>query len=285
MPRLSRLAALGVACLIVAVAACATRYGEDESPPAVDATAADATSDGGDAARADAEAGVICPVLGATPDSGARSAAALRSTRPKVIDGTFDDWSGCPSFILDRSTAARDKADDAGGVVAAAANVQIEWDGFALYVAIDVRDAKIEGDPAASCPCNNDSVEIYAGGVAATRTGAYSGRDHHYVVDYTGLSADFSADADAPVPFTGATAKLSATGYRIEMKIDATSLGGPLRAGQTLYFDALPNDGRNQARYLIWAMSPHEKCACTSCLCNVSPAFDTLLWAPISLLP
>jgi len=267
-------------------AACATAQFEDE--PQADAgrdsaSRVDAKPDGGDAAAEDPETGVTCPALGATPDSGARSAVAIRSTTPKVIDGIFKEWTGCPSLVLDRSTAAVDKADD-GGTVGAAATVQIEWDEGALYVAIDVRDPQVEGDPAATCPCNNDSFEIFAGGVAATRTGDYTARDRHYIIDHAGLSGDYS-NVDMPIPFTGATAKDSATGYRIEMRIESGSLGGPLRAGQTLYLDAQLNDSRNQARYLIWAMSPHATCTCTTCACNFSPAYDTLLFAPLSLLP
>lgn len=276
--------------MILAAAACSSNYGADNRLLVADlpdsGTRRDArtTGEASTSEPPDAAPPPSCPSVEAPiGDSGARSAVAIHSTRPKIVDGDFADWTGCPAFVLDRSTAASEARSDGGGV-AAAATVQVEWDEDALYVAVDVKDPNVQGDPAASCPCNNDSMEIFVGGVAATRTGDYSSRDHHYVVDHSGLSGDYS-NVDKPVPFPGATAKATATGYRIEMKIDAAAIGGALRAGQTLYFDAMLNDGLNQARYVIWSMSPHDKCTCTTCACNFSPAYDTLLFAPLSLLP
>ena len=137
--------------------------------------------------------------------------------------------------------------------------------------------------PSATSPENNDSFEIFASGFGTTRTGDYTKLDHHFIVDYRGLSLDFS-NVTAPTPHPSTVAR-TAKGYRIELTISADALGGPLGPGQTLYVDGMLNDGVEQRKYLIWALTPHASCACDACSCNFSPAYDTLLFAPFTLVP
>ncbi len=54
-------------------------------------------------------------------------------------------------------------------------------------------------------------------------------------------------------------------------------LGGGLASGKTIYFDALLNDGLDQANYLIWAQQPHEPPA------GEFPNSDARVFAPVTL--
>jgi hypothetical protein len=68
------------------------------------------------------------------------------------------------------------------------------------------------------------------------------------------------------------------------MRIDAVfAFGSRLAKGDVRFFDAMLNDGTGQSQFLVWAMQPHASCACTSCVCNRSPALDSLLFAPLTL--
>src|SRR5690242_11292283 len=103
--------AIVTASTVVGGAACGLTLGA-EDPLTFDAAKGDlapgtdaATSlDDADAPTGAADAGVVCPPIAISPpDSGARSAVALKSTTPKVIDGVFTDWTGCPAIVLNRS--------------------------------------------------------------------------------------------------------------------------------------------------------------------------------------
>ncbi|MDB4938825.1 MAG: hypothetical protein JWP87_5797 [Labilithrix sp.] len=262
-----------------------------------------------DGARPDA-GGLVCPpVATVIPDGGERQVYAVHRRASLASDAGATDadagdadagdprdadagdaafplpdtsaWRGCTSFVLDRTTAAQEVKDD-GGVVKASARVALEWDETALYVAIDVDDPVVEG--ISNDPYANDSFEIYASGFGTVRTGDYTKLDHHYIVDHSGASFDYSADILNPKPYPSRTVRTPA-GYRIEARIGADELGGPLGAGETLWFDALLNDGIMQRKYLVWAMTPHASCSCDACACNYSPAYDTLLFAPFTLVP
>jgi hypothetical protein len=272
--------ACGLAALSLAAIACAEACGFDgQAQRGTSAVAADAANvvpvrPTVDAESVDAGEGGACPAVATVlPDAGDREVFAVRRTGAAS--------RRCTSFVLDRSTAALERTTD-GGVVQASARVTLEWDDTALYIAVDVDDPLLEGvDPG---PYANDSVEIYASGFGTVRTGDYTKLDHHLIVDYNGTSLDFSADINTPVPYPS-TVVLTPKGYRIETRIGASALGGPLGAGQTLWFDALLNDGTNQKKFLVWAMTPHASCTCDACACNFSPAYDTLLFAPFTLVP
>jgi hypothetical protein len=222
---------------------------------------------------------------GASGDGGAIGDAGAADARD-AEGGTFPTpdtsaWRGCTSFVLDRSTAAFERKDD-GGVVQASARVALEWDETALYIAIDVDDPVVEGT--SLDPYANDSFEIYASGFGTVRTGDYTKLDHHYIVDHRGTSLDYSENVALPKPYASSAVR-TPKGYRIEARIGADVLGGPLGVGQTLWFDGLLNDGIAQRKYLIWAMTPHGSCTCDACACNSSPAYDALLFAPFTLVP
>src|SRR5437660_396692 len=93
-PRRRLALAIVVAPLVVAGAACGSTFGADD-PLTFDAAKRDSALrtdaatvlEDAEAPTGDADAGAICPAVAISPpDSGARSAVALKSTTPKVID-------------------------------------------------------------------------------------------------------------------------------------------------------------------------------------------------------
>jgi hypothetical protein len=243
-------------------------------PIMVDAGPADAATDAADAADgAAADAGDAASDAGDAGDAGDAAVSAPDTSA----------WRGCTSFVLDRTTAAAERRDDADASAQATARIALEWDEAALYVAVDIDDATLEGSSAT--PYLNDSFEIYASGFGVTRTGDYTSLDHHVIADHRGLSLDYSVTT-SPVPYPSHVVR-TPSGYRVEMTIGASALGGQLGAGQTLFVDALLNDGKGttaQRKFLVWALTPHAACTCTKCSCNSEPAFDTLFFAPFTLV-
>jgi hypothetical protein len=250
--------------------------GEDASAPATPITA---PFDGGaDASADDAAAEEPCPPVGTTPSTGARYAFAVRSrpSVPKVLDGDLADFRRCVAIRLDSASAARTK-----GTTVTNANVYLEWEPNALWLGADIGDVVVEGDDIVR-PFMNDSLEVYISG-AGLRTGDYGPLDHQYVVDHAGRAKEY-ASAHTVGPFTSAMAAKTPTGYRVEMRIDASAFStAPLAKGDVKFLNVMLNDGIGQAAYLLWAMQPHTSCSCTTCACNTTPAFDTLLFAPITL--
>jgi hypothetical protein len=219
-----------------------------------------------------------CPSVGTTPSTGARYAFAVRSrpSVPKVLDADLADFRRCVAIRLDSSSAARTK-----GTTVASANIYLEWEPTALWIGAEIGDVVVEGDDPVR-PFMNDSLEVYVSG-AGLRTGDYGPLDHQYVIDHAGRAYEY-ASAHTVGPFTAAMTAKTPTGYRIEMRIDASTFSSaPLAKGDVKFLDVMLNDGIAQATYLLWAMQPHPSCSCTSCGCNTTPAFDTLLFAPITL--
>jgi hypothetical protein len=286
---LIQLALLATGASALAAACGLDLVGSPSSPDAANDGGAPPSNDArADAPGAETEAGAVdggadaavgdggCPAVAPVPDSGARKASVVRSATAKTIDGVLDDWRGCTSLVLDPTTSAKTALTPK-----ASAQVFLEWEEDALYIAVIVSDAKLDGTFPESY--KNDSVEIYASGTAP-RVGNYGPFDHHYIVDHLGKAEDYSA-VNTPVPWVGAVRAAMAGGYRIEARIPASALGAaPLAKGNTLAFDLMLNDEEPKG-YLIWAMTPHATCTlCTlDCACNFSPAYDTMTFAPITL--
>ena len=233
------------------------------------------TGDGGTADAGPAP----CPPLGDTPKSGARWAVAVRSTKAKALDGDFSDYAGCVSVLLDATTAARVK-----GKPEASAKIFVEWEPAALWIAAEISDAKLEGSHP-FLPYMNDSFEVYVSS-AGLRTGDYGPHDHQFIIDHKGLSLYYPRYPrnGLPVPNPNARAYATAGGWRVEMRIDAVSaFGAPLAQGDVRFLDVMLTDSVRQKAFLIWAMQPHATCTCDRCDCNRSPAYDTLLFAPMTL--
>lgn len=251
--------------------------GVDDDGGGATAIAADFDAGTNDAA-ADAPVDGPCPPVGTTPSTGARYPFAVRSrpSVPKVLDGDLADFRRCLAIRLDASTAARVK-----GTTVTNANVYLEWEPNALWIGAEIGDVVVGGDDRLR-PFMNDSLEIYVSG-AGLRTGDYGPLDHQYVVDHAGRAREYSGGREVG-PFTAAVAAKTPTGYRVEMRIDASAFStAPLAAGDVKFLNVLLSDGVGQASWLVWAMQPHASCSCTSCLCNTTPAMDTLLFAPITL--
>lgn len=220
-----------------------------------------------DASVGDADADAGCAPLPAATDGGGRTANVPPTTSP----------GSCPTIVLDAPSAAK-----VVGAPLASARVYLTWEAAALHVVADVTDPLLEGtDPTE--PYDNDSLEIYVSS-NPLRTGDYGLTEHHYIIDHNGVAIDYS-NLSAPTPMSDVSVVKTGAGYRVEMKVMASSaFGTTLFAGQTLYFDVLLNDGIAQATYLVWATEPHADCPfCVSCTCNFSPAYDTLLFSPIML--
>jgi hypothetical protein len=319
MARLRRrraLALLGAVLAVLAVAA-AEACGFDEGGElAVPIGAGDAGVDAPGAALPEAavpdahDGGSVCPPAATGgPDAGERQVFAVRRKPSAMVDagavdaadGAADDagdadagdadvsapdtsaWRGCTSFVLDRTTAAAERKDDAGVATQATARIALEWDEGALYVAADIDDATLEGTSAT--PFLNDSFEIFASGFGVTRTGDYTALDHHVIADHAGLTLDYSM-TNSPVPYPSKVVR-TPSGYRVEMIIGASALGGQLGAGQTLFVDAQLNDGTGvteKRKFLVWTLTQHASCTCSMCMCNTEPAFDTLFFAPFTLV-
>jgi len=285
---------------LVAIACACGSYGTGDavSVPDRDGGPADAegdtTSDGGLPGDADAEATVArsCPPIGSQPPSDggtARSTVAIRSMSAKTIDGQLADFVACPALAFDATSAAFTYGTTPEGK----ATVFVEWDSTALYVGIDVFGKKTTVD--ASDPYKNPSVEIFVSGLGTAKTGDYGPRDHHYVIDASGFAREYAGGNPGTDPSPGLTWSVLPAGvnYHVEARIDAAVLGGPLVAGSTLAFDVQLNPAFDESVYWIWALEPHGACTCTTCTCNAgigagdgavdTPAFDTLLFAPLTL--
>lgn len=226
----------------------------------------------------DAAADEACPPVGTTPSTGARYAFAVasRPSVPKVLDGDLADFRRCIAIRLDASTAARVQ-----GTTVTNAVVYLEWEPGALWIGADVGDVVTSGDDTVR-PFLNDSLEIYLSG-AGLRTGDYGPLDHQYVVDHAGRAREYKGGREVgPIAF--AIAAKAPTGYRVEMRIEASTFStAPLAKGDVKFLNVMLNDGAGQETWLLWAMQPHATCACTACLCNTTPSMDTLLLAPITL--
>lgn len=231
---------------------------------------------GTDAATDAAAANEPCPPVGTTPSTGARYAFAVRARAPRILDGDLADWRRCVAIKLEAANAARVE-----GTPLAVANIYLEWEPDALWVGAEVGDVFVEGDDPLR-PFMNDSLEIYVSGTGL-RTGDYGPLDHQYVVDHRGLARAYAGGKDVGA-FGSAVVATTPTGYRMEMRIPASELASkPLEKGDVKFVDVLLNDSTNQSSFMIWAMQPHAACSCATCICNKSPAFDTLLLAPITL--
>jgi hypothetical protein len=277
------------AATLLLLAVCATACGAllglsgDDDPaeaPANDAAVAADVSGQPAEDVTSAEGGCVRPV------SGARSAVARASTQTKTIDGDFSDFGPMPAFVIDACTAAKNE-----GSPQATAEVRLEWSADALYVAVDVIDANREGTDATPTPMN-DGVEIYVT-PHAERNGCYGPNDRHYIIDHTGVAANYDSQNSQgldggviPIAEDRVEVVPSARGYRVELAIDATIFGGPLTKGQTLFFDVLvnDNDGEAQVNWRTWAMTPFDAGGVCGCqFCGIDPAFDTRWLSPIVL--
>lgn len=199
--------------------------------------------------------------------------------KPKALDGDFSDYEGCVTVVVDTTTAARVK-----GKPAATAKIFVEWEPEALWIAAEITDPKLEGkDPLR--PYMNDSLEVYLSS-AGLRTGDYGPFDRQLIIDHKGLSLHYPRYPRNGLPelYPDARAYPTAGGWRVEMRVDAVSmLGAPLAKGDVKFLDVMLSDGVRQSSFLIWAMQPHAACTCDRCDCNRSPAYDTLLFAPMTL--
>ncbi len=248
--------------------------------PNPSASDAGANRDAGAAPDAGSDAPTeVCPPIGDAPATGARWATVRQSTKPKTLDGDLSDYDGCVSIVLDGTTAARIE-----GKPAASAKVFVEWEPAALWIAADITDPKLQGkDPVR--PYMNDSLEVYVSS-AGLRTGDYGPNDQQFVIDHKGLSLRYRRYPKNGTPELNpdALAIHTPSGWRVEMRIDAVAmLGAPLAKGDVRFLDLMLTDGVRQSSFLVWAMQPHAACSCKRCDCNRSPAYDTLLFAPITL--
>lgn len=183
------------------------------------------------------------------------------------------------TVLVDTTTAARVK-----GTPAASAKIFIEWEPSALWIAAEIVDPKLEGTNPIR-PYMNDSLEVYLS-PAGLRTGDYGPHDRQLIIDHKGLSLHYPRYPRNGLPelYSDARAYVTPGGWRVEMRVDAvTMLGAPLAKGDVRFFDVMLTDGVRQSDFLIWAMQPHAACTCARCDCNRSPAYDTLLFAPITL--
>jgi len=239
----------------------------------VGAPAGDAATDGASAPAPG------CPPLSDAPPTGARWAIARQSTKPKTLDGDFSDYDGCVTVVIDTTTAARVK-----GTPAATARIFVEWEPAALWIAAEISDPELEGtDPIR--PYMNDSLEVYLSS-AGLRTGDYGPHDRQLVIDHKDLGLHYPRYPRNGLPerYRDARAYVTPGGWRVEMRVHAVAmLGAPLAKGDVRFIDFMLTDGVRQSDFLIWAMQPHAACTCARCDCNRSPAYDTLLFAPLTL--
>jgi hypothetical protein len=243
-----------------------------------DGSSLDGGDDAGPPSKIDAGDAGGCPPLSPTPISGARKATAVRAIGTKTIDGNLNEWRKCLSLVLNLQSAAK-----IAPTTSATAQVYLEWDQDALYVAATITDGKLDGTNPTE-PASNDSFEIFASG-EATRVGNYKPLDHHYIIDHRGTAKDYS-NVNVAAPFPNGVSIVIPGGYQVEARIPANELGGMLTKDKILGFDTMMNDDMLATKgYLIWAMEPHVACTtCTTdCACNFSPAYDTMTFAPLSL--
>ncbi|MFS8066795.1 MAG: hypothetical protein ACMG6S_10525 [Byssovorax sp.] len=110
---------------------------------------------------------------------GPEEAQAFPSIQAKTIDGNTDDW-GCEAPLILDATTAKHKFGPDGGVFAVSTQVRLEWDG-------------------GSAPLGGD----------------YGALDHHYIIDYKGLSMESSPPRpiSSPPLFLDYSVKARAGGY------------------------------------------------------------------------
>ncbi|MFO0741496.1 MAG: sugar-binding protein [Labilithrix sp.] len=218
------------------------------------------------AVEAGADGAAPCPpLLGDARDGGSRTAIIARAGVPS---GTEHVFRGCPSLVLDPSTAALVQ-----GTPSASAIVFLEWEPTTLWVRADVTDPTSDRHPDGGAPVfMSDSFEVYVS-TDPNRAVAFGAREHQVIVNRFGQAA-YRTNGTAVLPYDLATVSTTAAGYRVVVRI---VLGEELRSGQTLFVDALLSDGIEQKSYLLWAQEPHGPPD------SSTPAHDTRLFSPVTL--
>lgn len=223
-----------------------------------------------DAPVLDSDSDSGCPAIAKVPpDGGARRAVIARAATANGPDAGpgAHVFRECPSFVLDRSTAAF-----VHGSPKASATVFMEWEPSALWIRFDVADESLAGtDP---LPFQNDSVEIYVSS-DPNRTQSYGVFDHQVIADYRGVGLHSTNGTQKA--YDAIVVTKTASGYRAVIRMDASFFGGGFGSGATLYADALLSDGLQQVGYLIWAQEPHGPPASTY------PSGDPRLFSPVTL--
>jgi hypothetical protein len=258
----------------------------------VDAPTTTTSSEGGSAPLDD---GGCRPPFIAT-DSGARQLYGYASTHEKSFDGLLDDFSrDCPTYALDRTSAARTVEDDAG-VGDASAIVYVEWESDTLWVGIDVSGTSPQAiDGGDTDPRIDDSFEIYVAGKPEQRDphGLFTTADRQWIVDFLGNARQYAGpNTGSATVDTKAAAKANDAGYTIEVRVRNDVLP-PLAKGTELAFDGLLNVGTGQTNYMFLGLEPHQLClqlTCPSyCSCYLTaaegdvPSADTYTFVPLTL--
>lgn len=221
------------------------------------------------AVEAGADGAAPCPpLLRDARDGGSRTAIVARAG---VQSGAEHVFRGCPSLVLDPSTAALVQ-----GTPSASATVFLEWEPTALWVRADVTDPTSDRHPnadAGAAVFMSDSFEIYVS-TDPNRAAAFGAREHQVIVNRFG-QAGYRTNGTVILPYSDlATVSTTAAGYRVVVRM---VLGEELRSGQTLFTDALLSDGIEQKNYLLWAQEPHGPPD------SSTPAQDTRLLSPVTL--
>jgi len=308
---------LAVACAIaagtLASVACGSLLGGDQDDAPPNASVADAADEEAAAVTVSSDASQIpvdeggCHPPGIV-DNGSRTLYGYRSTTAKTLDGVLDDFSvTCPTYVLTRATTAYIFESD-GGFGDPTAKVYVEWEPDTLWIGVDVsgltpseHDAGTNDDADADAsaplePRNNDSVEVYVSAKPDERDsdGLKTQWERQYILDFLGNALQYIGAENVPTSFPDSRAIARSNGYTIEMRI-GSDVFLPFTLGRKLGFDVLLNVGTFQRNFGFLALQPHAVCgySCPDgsfCSCNYpsgsggdTPAFDTLLYAPLTL--
>jgi hypothetical protein len=200
--------------------------------------------------------GAFDPVAGAVP-------ATCLAGAPPTIDGDLADWpEGALDVAVTFATSDDAEGDWAGGAAAQdadlSARIGLRWDATYLYLAAEITDDQIVIVGTAEI-WDNDSFELFVDGLG-DRGGLYDDDDWHFLFRADGVAdaRRHLADIALPVGFDSAAVQVSATLWRIELRVPFAELGaGAVEPGRVLALDVLLQDREEEtgsvAQSLTWS--------------------------------
>jgi hypothetical protein len=199
-----------------------------------------------------------------------------------TVDGVLDDWACVPFYDLTSANAYVESTTPISGTFA------LQWTSTHLYFAMHVENTVTPAGTDSTDPFQNDSVEVYLMQDDAP-TGLYRTHDHHYIVDYKNLLADYDMARTTP-PSTDITTMVTKKGttYDVEMAVTAGALGHASLTAAKMGFDLELNKSINNMQSGVLLYGLRSGASTTNSQCGGGtelPYCNTHAVVELSLVP
>jgi hypothetical protein len=182
---------------------------------------------------------------------GVINAAICQSQTKPIIDGIPDtSWNFILADTLKRKTLGKPSSD-----ADLSATFKSRWDNESFYLLVDVTDDSLMHD-SGDRPWDDDAIEVFIDGNNDKAT-SYDADDHRYIFGWGNDTVYAYQDSAQPVNPEGITFARdnTAKGYRMEIKLNWTSIGVTPTEDQLAGFNIMVNDddsGGSRDKQMAW---------------------------------